>query len=562
MAVTQYILNHDKLYHDTPGTKVLINDLVFGNMQNLSDDAILKSVMTIYNKNIFSTVPKCGCDEGGLEGAFYEGLVCENCGCVVSKPYESVKSETWLRSVFVDGVEIKFMNPIFYYELSKILSKKRKGFKTFNFLDYLLDTTVTIPDPFRKTDIDAVVEALIGEVLDGEHGYIPFTNKLRECLEFLANCSMLPLANRKKAESTLIMLDDVEQEVRNTPPGTIPRTGIFSTYTPILSNKFFVMEESAKGKFTNLKASMSLSIVKNWINLCKDIKLSNKLKTRPITLQRVGNTVAKIAKDASQLFIDIFNEDICKKPGIARKQVYGFKVGFSFRGVITSRPTNKKVISLIENGVPVERTIKKQDIKDYNEYLASDDPIDGIDVPWKAAVAGFEVHIINKLLKRGYSLKDIRRRTDDALVKYDSLIHEILLEILSEAPDGKMPIIGIRNPTLLRGSLMLMHIRSIKTNIIDYTFGISALVVKVFNGDYDGDNMSFQLVMDKITMEYLHGFRHEYALYSVNGPCEIEGFLTSLSTGNQVLANYLRSVLDDPNNDELYDMILANRAKQ
>lgn len=531
MAVTQYLVDFDRLFAESEQTNIVVNDLVSHNLPNLSDENILNSIMTVYDRDMFSTIPKCDCTEDPLEGSFYEGVVCDVCGKEVKHPYDSIRSELWLRSIFVDGVEVKLMSPIFYHELSMIFLKKKRGFKEFNYLEYILDTSVSIPEPYLNTDVAMVVESMIGNVMDGKRGYLNFMSKLGECLDFLKDC--VGFNNKHKALNAKIMIEDM---------GITPDNmrGILSSHLPILSNRIFVMENSPKGKFVNLKASMSLSIVKNWTNLCRDIKNAERLKGKPITVEKVGNVAAKIAKISSELFIDVFKDDIMKKQGVSRRQIYGYKVIWCFRGVIVSR-----------NGSKLWSPDK----------LIGNDPIDGIDIPWKAAIGSLELHLTNKLLRRGYSVREIRERLDLALTKYDEEVHELLLEIMNEAPGGKIPVLGIRNPTLLRGSLMLMHIRSIKTDVRDETIGLNPLVVKVFNGDFDGDNMSFMMIFDQRIVDLLEGFRHQYSLFSIKSPCSIAGFLTSLATGNQVISNFLRESLDNPNEDKLYDMILSNRKK-
>lgn len=531
MAVTQYLVDFDELFERSGQTAIVVNDLITHNMVNFSDEQILNSIMTVYEKDMFSTIPRCECEEDPLEGSFYEGIVCSICGKPVRQPYDAIKSELWLRSIFVDGVEVKLLSPVFYHELSGIFLKKKRGFKPFNYLDYILDTTVSIPEPYLNTDIAAVVESMLGNVMDGRRGYVNFFNNLRECLEFLSECP--GFSNRDKALNAKIMIDDIHYTNNKT-------GGVLSSHLPILSNKIFVMENSPKGKFVNLKASMSLSIVKNWVNLCREIKNSDKLKGKPITIERVGNMAGRIAKTSAELFIDIFKDDIMRKQGVARRQIYGYKVMWSFRGVIVSR-----------NGSRLWS----------EDHPIGNDPIDGIDMPWKAAVSSLDLHITNKLLRRGYSVRDIRERLDLALTRYDKEIHDIMLEIQSEFPDGRMPVLGIRNPTLLRGSLMLMHIRTIKTDIKDDNISLNPLVVKVFNGDFDGDNMSFMQIFDQRVVDLLEGFRHEYSLFSIKGPCAISGFLTSLATGNQIISNYLRDIMNNPEDDKLYDLILEKRKK-
>lgn len=534
MAVTQYFKSLDSLFEETSGTNIVINELIDNNMVNLSDENIINSIMTVYDQDVFSNVPKCKCLEEPMVGSYYENLICPNCGAPVKKPYEDIKAEIWLRSIIAEGRELRFLSPIFYYQLSKLFVSGKKNKKPdFNFINYLIDTSINIPELHLNTDMHLAVKCLLEDVLENQRGYYNFMLHLKDILVYLSNSSKFK--NKAKAQDLL----NVYEEIENSKERDV---GIFSSYLPILSNKIFVMENTAKGRFVDLKASMSLSIVKNWITVCRMMKNNEKLNNKPITLEKAGNITAKVVATACNLFITFFKNSIAKKEGIFRRHIYGYKVGFSFRGTIVAR-----------DGSEIYDKSGKNMIRN--------DPVDGIDIPWRAAVGTLELHIINKLLKRGYSVKDLRRKIDSSYVFYDEEINQIMNELMDEVPDRKLPVLGIRNPTLLRGSLMLMHVRSIKTDLRDDTIGLNPLVVKVFNGDFDGDNMSFMGVFDKHLQDLLYGFKHEFSLFGVEGPCAIAGFLTSLATGNQILSNFVMDVLNEPNNDKLYDMILDKRKR-
>lgn len=71
---------------------------------------------------------------------------------------------------------------------------------------------------------------------------------------------------------------------------------------------------------------------------------------------------------------------------------------------------------------------------------------DELELPWALCVNMFKLHILNKLMRRGYTINDAIGIHMRALIAYDKLIDEIFEEIIAECPwKGPALLLG-RNP--------------------------------------------------------------------------------------------------------------------
>lgn len=79
----------------------------------------------------------------------------------------------------------------------------------------------------------------------------------------------------------------------------------------------------------------------------------------------------------------------------------------------------------------------------------------------------------------------------------------MFIELIEECPFKGIPVEVGRNPTMERGSMQRLYITSVKTDVKDPTFGISILIVKTFNADFDGDALNAEVLLDVFMHEGL-----------------------------------------------------------
>jgi hypothetical protein len=163
-----------------------------------------------------------------------------------------------------------------------------------------------------------------------------------------------------------------------------------------------------------------------------------------------------------------FRRDVVfPKEGIARSKNNSTRVSYSGRATISS-----------ETGV--------------HEF-------DHCKTPWRWTVNLLYLDIANKLL-HVHNLTPIEtiKTIDRALVTYDPFIHDVIKELIEEAPGPGIMIVPLRNPTLVRLSVWVLYITDVKTDVNDGSIDLSPLIIKQANADYDGDQIQVMMPRDNL----------------------------------------------------------------
>lgn len=467
MGVKHVLKPLQQLYHETTNDKIIVNDIPY--MDNFGDENILNQIMTIYESEIMSTVPKCSCIDGkGLSGRYNIGVVCSRCNSRVADPQEDITPTMWLRSLYAEDANvtitntptyIPFMAPGFWSILSRLLYNNSKKRIKVDYLLWLCDDQLKLPPEVTNNKHHLIMEDLLKTVLNNERSYVNVINNLENILLYLRNNQKF--MKKLKTDDGDVVYNSIEIDIiLDLYYKSKEQNGcksIFTDYLPIINKHIFIMEKGPRGKFTQMKSAININVIKNWISLCSSIKERSILGYQPYNALKIGRETARVCSDLSKLYTDYIKEYCYKKTGLLRKLLGGAKSAFTFRGVIISREG------------PHDRN--------------------GVEIPWSIAVPLFTPHISNKLLKRGYSMRKINNIISKSTLTYNKLIHDILLELKNEAPNGRPPMIIHRNPTLLRSSANLVFIDKIGTDPFDKTIGFSQLIAKYSNADYDGIKM-------------------------------------------------------------------------
>lgn len=226
------------------------------------------------------------------------------------------------------------------------------------------------------------------------------------------------------------------------------RQYFFPKHLPIPSKLCFVVESTTSGVYIDEPLALGGDAAKTIASIYSTSTTQTQAK--------IENKTAKALKSNAQ-FHEVYDRTrLARKPGIMRKHVLGGRLDMTARAVITS-------------------------ISIPHRY-------DDIYLPWGLSIQLFKYHIINKLLKRNMNAIDCLNFVYSNVLRYNEEMHQILLELISEANNGRGPLcLFARNPTLQRGSIQQFYIAKIKTNVADNTISMSPIVLKAPNADFDGD---------------------------------------------------------------------------
>lgn len=221
------------------------------------------------------------------------------------------------------------------------------------------------------------------------------------------------------------------------------------------------METTNKGDYTTNMLADIIDIALTAIRISSD----------DISTKRLHNGIGGIISKSNILFEKYLEEKIAKKPGAMRKHIYGTRLPFTYRAVLTT--------------------------------LDSTLPYDEVYAPWQVLTTSFRPHVLNKLLnKYNMTLKDASELVFRSTLKYNKLIAEIGQELIDEAPGKGIPQLLHRNPYLLVGSSQYRYLTKFKSDPLDTTISASMMGFKGSNSDVDGDELNSVLLLDK-TMDDL-----------------------------------------------------------
>lgn len=221
---------------------------------------------------------------------------------------------------------------------------------------------------------------------------------------------------------------------------------VFSEYLPLPNRSLLVIEETNVGTYVDPIITGAVDAIRTMTAI--DSPLSN--HSVRVKENRTVKTIAQLA----EFYENLYRYTLAKKEGIFRKHVFGTRSHFSFRAVITS--------------------------------LTAEHSYSEIHIPWGVGVSVLRIHLMNKLIRRGYTPNEAVGFLNEHSQKYSPLLDELFQLLIAESAYPGLPAVIQRNPSLERGSAQATFITKVKTDIDTPTVSLSILTVKGMNADFDG----------------------------------------------------------------------------
>lgn len=496
MGIFLRLISHDDMYRSGDIPTTIINDIV-----DVTEEQKQNINQTLYTTNgdVYNNVPSCSC--GMLKGKFRLGEYCENCNTEVR---ESVEDEL-VPYVYIrkpHGVS-KLVNPKVWMLLrNKLQFSKGK----FDLIKYLTDPYYE-PEIKSSENINSVLLKLDQAGLDIRN-YNNFINRFYEYMDFLFELKEF----KGRVKGPKPELYDFIMENKEF---------IFSDYIPVLNKTLLVVEKTNVGSYVDQQLTLMIDAIRLMTGI--------DVETNAGTQMRLSTKMTRTSRCLcllSDFYYKLYKNFFSPKTALLRRHIGGTRVDFSFRTVISSNT-------------------------DPHTY-------DELHIPWSAAISVLRLHIVNKLLKRGFCPKEISHYLVKYALEYDELLDNIFQELIDDAKgvnNKGIPCICNRNPSLLKGSIMRCYITKVKTDTNDSTTSISSLITGNLNADFDGDEMNFMLLLDNDTDKRLHLIAPEancYSLSSLNTPSPVLNLTKQVASSIQ---NWLDAI-DEVDSSKLDKMAL------
>ncbi len=353
----------------------------------------------------------------------------------------------------------------------------------YNIVEWLVNPFSKPPSNVSKVTLKKI------EVFEANGWQRGLNNFIRNFDQFLAIIPQLKIRDSEKVIRWLIT----------------NRESLFPKHYPLPSKALLVLENTAVGSFADTPIIAAIDAARSISTIFKEGEIY------PTTY--IERRVVGVIKNLTSYLWDTIKLHLNKKRGWIRGQLFRSRGHFCMRGVITS-------------------------ISGAHHY-------EEVHIPWAQGLELFKVHLISKLLHRGYKFIDAFNLIEASGRVYIPLLAELFRELIAETSAG-LGSIGIpctlqRNPTLVRAASQCLFITWVKDDINDQTISFSPLCTKGPNADFDGDEMNLSLLPSKQIIERAYYLRPHYAIHNLSS---IGCFTSNVSLPEvtvSILANFINS---------------------
>jgi hypothetical protein len=116
--------------------------------------------------------------------------------------------------------------------------------------------------------------------------------------------------------------------------------------------------------------------------------------------------------------------------------------------------------------------------------------------PYIPFVELYSFQLINLLSRlKKISMLQAQRIVFESQAVFNPEIYNLCMELVKKSNHGLL-MIGIRNPTIARGSVQVLKVAKVKEDINDLTVSVHNCILELWAGDFDGDVVNFFPIFD------------------------------------------------------------------
>lgn len=421
MSMYLGMIDQEEVFNKLNSAPVIVNYLDISTPQGRLN--LNELMYTKCEGDRLNTIPSCSC--GRLTRFVNYGKTCAICHTVCQTSMDQeLEPSMWLEAPV--GVNT-LINPAHWIVLSSLLT-----ISGCNMLEWFCNPYYKAPGK-QPDKLSALIDYM------NNAGISRGINDFQRCIDDLfSEMFRLRMFPKKRREEVAALM------------GVI-RDTIFTRWVPIPSEVGFIVEVDERA--TRVDEEMIDAV--NAIRIINDVAAMGE---RMPLAKRQSLSVVAIAHLA-KFYVGYVDKSIGSKPGFLRKHVYGSRLDFTARAVITSNAG----------------------VHDYDELI----------IPWGVALQLFQIDITNKLYRRGWSVTQVLDVFKDYALRYHPVLHEVIEELIAESPHRTKTLHkpGIaclyqRNPSLVRGSIQRMLITGVNWKETHaFTFITPVTAIKAFNAD-------------------------------------------------------------------------------
>lgn len=437
---------------------IIVNDLAAEKEMDRADLSNL--IRTSYDGDSISVLPTCECGE--LHGATNLNEICDACGtpCVsaIDRPIEST---VWIRAP--EGVRA-LIQPVVWTILCD----------AFRYTKLCIPEWICTTQGGQYSNVQrGTIERL--QQLGFGRGLNWFIDNFDWVIQTLIENKMYSSAYQTIASRDSLLKLLYEHGNRNK---------IFTKMLPVPNKIAFITEQTNVGMYVDTGTLQPVMDAVRTIASIDETEYGTKQQIRE-------NRAAKAIMQFAEFYEWYVKKCLGPKEGWYRKHIFGNRIIFSGRAVVTS--------------------------------LSENHEDDELHVPWGFAIALFKLDLTNKLFKLGYTPCQIETMIISSAHTYNELLDRLLNELIAESPYGGIPVLFLRNPSLHKTSIQCLRITKVKKDPRIRSISIGLLVIAGPNCDFDGDEMSLARIMDHQQYEYLSKLQPYLSAFDLSEPRKISG---------------------------------------
>ena len=438
-GISLRLIRIDRMFERLQTAPIIVNDIVRKMSSAAAAEHLNRLLRTHYQNDSFGTVPQCEC--GATMYAANLGVVCKQCGTEVvrdiTRPFES---RVWIERPH--GIDT-FINPRFL-----ALMNEKFGRGEIDIIRFLTDPKYKPDRPTERTNAIRDVIADAGIERNINYFYRHFDEVMNVVLTPTPFVKYGKVKRRRSKDTeensepeAHIICEQYREFIERY------RDCIFCNRLPLPDRILFPSVQTGQMTYVDPTMSLAMDAVSRMCSL--------ENSTRPLSAEAVISETMAINSLLMEYHYEYKTNNLGKKTGTFRRHMGGTRTPYSGRAVIAP---------ITEEHQP-----------------------DELHVPWKFIVPMMQVHIANKMLRLGYSPREITKAVDTAAANcngaYSDVISEILEKLIGESPSRGIDVAMLRNPTLERLSNQPFRITKILRSNHAYAIKLSVMIIKGPNAD-------------------------------------------------------------------------------
>lgn len=452
------------------------------------------TVTTYSSSDVILTTPHCQCKKH--IGGHKVGVKCEVCNFVVTSPIlREIKADLWIAAPAPIGF---LFTPLSWIMFSKPLTSRQ-----FNGLAWMCNPRMPTPDESGRQNSKVAMIIKQFNALGIPRGI----KSVIENFDVILHQVILKNIVQMNKKTELMLFCEKY------------RASIFTRVLPLPSKVAMIVEKTSVGNYYD-----------KTMDLAAEAAFAAADTASEQNLEKLESRFTSVMTNLGNYYVEAVVNILTAKKGWLRRVVYGNRLNFSYRDIITS-------------------------YHEPHEY-------DTIKIPYHQLLSVMQPFVVKELIKEhGFNIRDAYDYVLDHAKDRDPFLWAILEKFIDDTPPLDPALVspverdlpstlttrerkgrGIvttltRFPSLDRGSTQTLRI----VGMTEHDIQISVIAIRGPNADFDGDMMTGVIIHDLNVAENFDLMSPHYNIHSTADPGKLRHIMNLPAPTVQNISNFIES---------------------